>query len=119
MDFINRVGVISLTLTAVIAISAYLFHSFDASIAVLAGGLIVIANFRLSTRNLNAVMNPDTDAAFGKGVVLVSYLTRFMLLGTVIYFAIASGIHPLFFVLGLSSVVGAIFFSYSSFRSAA
>jgi hypothetical protein len=115
----KRIGVISLALTAILTVCAYLLHSLDASVAVLAGGLIVFANFRLSTRNLNAIMNPGIDPAFGKGIALVSYFARFTLLGAVIYLVIASGIKPLFFILGLSSVVGAIFFSYSNFRSAA
>lgn len=119
MNLTKQIGVKSLAFTAILAVCSYLLHSLDASIAVLTGGLIVFANFRLSSRSLDAIMNPGIDHAVGKGLALVSYFVRFILLGAVIYFAIASGIKPLFFILGLSSVVGAMFISYRDFRSAA
>lgn len=118
MDLTNQISVRSLILTAIFAVCAYTFHSLDASAAVLAGGLIVFANFRLSSKNLNAIMNPGINPAIGKGLALVSYIVRFALLGTAIYMVITSGIDPVFFILGLSSVVGAIFISFRELRSA-
>jgi len=116
MDFAGRIGLRSIIFALSLAAVAYAVHSVNASIAVVTGGLVAFVNFRLSSKTLKKILDPEMNPAIVKGISLVTFLVRYLMLSIVLYFAIISGINPLFFLVGLSSIVGGAFLSYSDLK---
>ncbi len=108
----------SIFITAVLATAAGVIYSTDAAVAVSAGGVIAAANFRLFFKQLHAAFNPDANTNAGKKSVIISAFLRYAMIGVVALIVIKAGIPPIFFLLGLSAVVAAIFFSYKSLKEA-
>jgi len=116
LDFAGRIGLRSILFTLTFAIIAFASHSLNASIAVVTGGLLAFINFRLSSKTLKKIINPEINPAVVKGMSFVTFLFRYLMLSVVLYIAIKSGINPFFFLIGLSSVVGAAFLSYNDLK---
>lgn len=85
-------------------------------VAVIAGGVVAAVNFRLSSRLLGKIIIPGMEPDAGKAMAIVSFMFRYILLGFVLYAVIRSGINPVFFIIGLSAVVGAVFVSMAGMR---
>ncbi len=101
-------------ITAILAAVAGIFYSSEASTAVIAGGLIALVNFILSSRALKRIITPRAEPSSAKRLAFISYITRYAALVAVLYIAIKSGVPPIFFLVGLSAVAGAIFLSYKN-----
>jgi len=117
MDLTSEITVKAVILCAVTAIFAGMFHSTEAMAAVAAGGLIALANFRLSSKMLKQIIGREMDAEMGRGLALFSYVFRFVLLGTVLLIAVKSGVNPGFLIAGLSAVTAAVLISAVNIRS--
>lgn len=111
MDFANSIALRSLFLTAALYLISALFYSSDAAVSLLAGGLVAVVNFRLSSKVLKMIVVPHADPVFGKAVAVFSFTLRYLMLGVVIYYIISSGISAVFFIIGLSVVIASIFSS--------
>ncbi len=97
--------------TAFFAVAAGALYGKEAVVAVLAGGLVASANFRLSSGILRQIVAPGVNPSLGKAVGIFSFLFRYLLLGVVLLVAIRGGISPVFFIIGLSTLVVAVFAS--------
>lgn len=116
MELARKILVKGAIITVTIALLAKILVSTDAAVAVLAGGLLAIVNFRLSSKLLSRAVSPDVDPNTGKATVVAAFLFRYVLLGVVLLTAIRRGIDPFFLLIGLSAVVGAIFLSYRDLK---
>jgi len=116
MEFDKKLSITAFTITALMAVVTYLFSSTGSSVALLAGGLIALANFRLSADSLKKIFAPALDAEASKGLAIIAFIFRYSILGAILLFSIKSGLDPVFFLIGLSSVVGAIFISFNSLK---
>jgi len=117
MDLTSGITVKAVVLCTVTAIFAGMFHSTEAMSAVAAGGLIALANFRLSSKMLKQIIGRGVDVEMGRGLALFSYVFRFVLLGTVLLIAVKSGVNPGFLIAGLSAVTAAVLISAVNIRS--
>lgn len=99
----------SLIITAVLAGAALLFHSRGAAVAVLAGGAVAVANFRLGARVLKRIIVPGMAPAAGQSAGVLSFFVRYALLAAVLTVILRAGVQPVGFIAGLSAVVAAVF----------
>lgn len=103
-------------ITAIMAVLVAMFYSDGAPMAVIAGGALATLNFRLSANFLKKVFSVGVSPATGKAIVLSAFFLRYIMLGAIIYLLIRAGISPVFFIVGLSAVVGSIFLSYGDLK---
>ncbi|MBI5178216.1 MAG: ATP synthase subunit I [Nitrospinae bacterium] len=111
MELARTIVVKSFLVTALVAAACGALIGRQAAVAVLAGGLVATANFHLSSGILRRIIVPGVDPDAGRAMGMVSFLFRYLLLGTVLLIAIRSGIQPVYFIIGLSAVVAAVFAS--------
>ncbi len=117
VDLTSGITVKTVIVCAVTAVLAGLFHSTEAMAAVAAGGLIALANFRLSSKMLKQIIGHGMDAEMGRGFAIFSYVFRFAMLGTVLLVVVKSGVNPSFLIAGLSAVTAAVLISAMNIRS--
>lgn len=106
----------ALVITAVLAACAVILYSKAHALAVMVGGLVAVANFRLGAQVLKRIVVPGMNPAAGRGAGIVSFLVRYAILAVELYVIINLGIEPVAFLVGLSVVVAAVF--ASAFTSA-
>lgn len=111
MEADKTITVKSLVITGVLAVVAGLFFSPDAAVAVLAGGLVAVANFRLGARVLKRIAVPGMAPDAGRAAGVFSFFTRYALLGVVLAVIVRAGVQPAWLILGLSAVVAGVFAS--------
>lgn len=105
-----------MALTAFLAIFAWAFHSTEAVVAVIAGGVIALVNFLIFSSILKKLFFPERDPLLTKGLAYVSFIIRYAVLGFILLVVIKSGIQPVFLLIGLSAVTLAVFFSYKEIK---
>ena len=88
----------------VLVLLSLFWQSPPVTYGVLAGGMLVIINYRWLGRSLLAVLNdPQLDSAKG---FKRNYLLRLVVISSAIYLLLVrGGVHPLALVVGLSVVV--------------
>ena len=93
-------------LAVLVALSLF-WQSSSVTLGVLAGGVLVIANYRWSGRSLSRVMNqPQAGAEKGIKGFKLNYLLRLIFVACAIYLLLVrGGVHPLALAVGLSVVV--------------
>lgn len=116
MDFSGVIAVRAFAITLIVALCSALFYSTGAAVSVLAGGLVVVANFRLMARFLKRIIEPGVDPSAGKAFGIISFVLRYALLGVVLLLIIKSISSPVFFIIGLSSVVAAVFTTHGELK---
>lgn len=88
----------------VLVVLSLFWRSFSVTMGVLAGGVLVIINYRWLSRSLLRVLG-DPNAASEKGFKR-NYLFRLLFIACAIYLLLVrGGVHPLALVIGLSVVV--------------
>jgi hypothetical protein len=79
-------------------------HTFTSGI--IAGGLLVIANFHIFQKTIRQVFMAEGSGKARKAPVIAKYYLRLSAMGLLIYFFIAEEwVHPVGFAVGLSIVV--------------
>jgi len=116
MNLPKRIERKGLMITVVMAVLTALFYSNAESLAIIAGGGLAILNFRLSSNFLKKVISPGVSPTVGKVLAIFAFFLRYIMLGVIIYLLIHAGISPVFFIIGLSAVVGSIFLSYGDLK---
>jgi len=116
MELARTIMLKSFFVIAFLVVFAGVVYGRGAAVAVLAGGLVAVANFRLSSGILRQIVVPGVNPDSGKAMGIFSFLLRYLLLGIVLLTAIRGGISPVFFIIGLSAVVVAIFASTGALR---
>ncbi len=101
----------ALFITALLAASAAVFYTKAYALAVVVGGLVAVANFRLGAQVLKRIVVPGVKPADGKGAGILSFFVRYAILAAELYVIIRLGIEPVAFLVGLSVVVVAVFAS--------
>ncbi len=101
----------ALVITALLAAAAAVFYTKAHALAVVVGGLVAVANFRLGARILKRIVVPGVSSADGRNAGIVSFLARYAILAAELYVIISLGIEPVAFLVGLSVVVAAVFVS--------
>ena len=88
--------------------------------AAILGGLVTIINFDVLQRHILHAFPASGAVKVKKGVVMVKFFLRLLILGVVIFFLIGSGwVNPIGLAVGLSTVVFSIisFGIYSALKS--
>lgn len=119
MDFSGLIALRAFAITLFTALFAVLFYSLDAAVSILAGGLVAVANFRLMARFLKRAIVPGVDPGRGQVLGVASFLLRYLLLGVVLLVVIRQVASPVFFIIGLTAVVAAVFASYKELKEVA
>lgn len=101
----------ALVITALLAASAAVFYTKAHALAVVVGGLVAVANFRLGAKVLKRIVVPGMASDVGKNAGIVSFLARYAILCAELFVIISLGIEPVAFLVGLSVVVAAVFAS--------
>ncbi len=101
----------ALVITAMAAFGAAILYTNAHALAVVVGGLVAVANFRLGAKVLKRIVVPGVDPDAGKGAGIVSFLVRYAVLAAELFVIIRLGIEPVAFLVGLSVVVVAVFVS--------
>lgn len=112
------IAIRAFAITLMAALVSALFYSTGAAVSVLAGGLVAVANFRLMARFLKRAIIPGVDPAAGKAFGVASFILRYALLGIVLLLIIRSIASPVFFIIGLTSVVAAVFTTHRELKRA-
>lgn len=112
------IAVRAFAITVITVLVSALFYSTGEAVSVLAGGLVAVANFRLMARFLKQAVMPGIDPEAGRAMGLVSFLVRYALLGAILLVIIRSIASPVFFIIGLTSVVAAIFTTHGELKRA-
>ena len=116
MDFSGVIAVRAFVITLVTALISALFYSTGAAVSVLAGGLVAVANFRLMARFLKRIIIPGVDPSAGQAFGVASFVLRYALLGIVLLLIIRSIASPVFFIIGLTSIVAAVFTTHKELK---
>lgn len=116
MDVSGVIAVRAFAITILTALVSAFFHSTGAAVSVLAGGLVAVANFRLMARFLKRVIEPGVDPSAGQAFGVISFILRYALLGVVLLVIIKSIASPVFFIIGLTSVVAAVFTTHGELK---
>ncbi|GMT43014.1 MAG: hypothetical protein IEMM0002_1425 [bacterium] len=103
-------------ITALAAASAAFAYSGSEASAVVSGGGLAILNFMMSSKFLKKVIVPGVEPSFGKALSMSMFGLRYVMTGVVIYLLIRAGTNPVFFIIGLSAIVGAIILSYKNLK---
>lgn len=106
----------ALVITGLLAASAAVFYTKAHAVAVVVGGLVAVANFRLGAQVLKRIVVPGMKPAAGQGAGIVSFLVRYAILAAELYVIINLGIEPVAFLVGLSVVVAAVFASVPTLK---
>ncbi len=101
----------SLIITAMLAACAALLYGKGIALAVLAGGAVAVANFRLGARVLKRIVVPGMAPDAGKSAGILSFVIRWAIMAAVLLVIIRAGVQPVAFIVGLSAVVAAVFAS--------
>ena len=118
MDISGVIAIRAFAITVITALVSAFFHTKGAAVSVLAGGLVAVANFRLMARFLKHAIMPGIDPEAGRALGFVSFLVRYALLGAILLVIIRSIASPVFFIIGLTSVVAAIFTTHGELKRA-
>lgn len=101
----------ALVITAMLAFCAAIFYTNAHALAVVVGGLVAVANFRLGAQVLKRIVIPGVAPDAGKSAGIFSFLMRYAILAAELFVIIRLGIEPVAFLVGLSVVVAAVFAS--------
>ncbi|MFV0438084.1 MAG: ATP synthase subunit I [Desulfopila sp.] len=119
---LQKMQLICIVYLAVLTAGSWWLFSWTVSWSILVGGIIAIASFTASGRDLNRLL--DTVAAspdrsekmartrFGKSGFLLRFWMRFIVIGAVVLLLIRySAINTIGLILGLSTIVFAVTFT--------
>lgn len=109
MEIDRIITVKALVITALLAVCAAIFYSNAHAVAVVVGGLVAVANFRLGAKVLKRIVIPGVDPDAGKAAGVISFVGRYAILAAELFVIIRLGIEPVAFLVGLSVVVVAVF----------
>ncbi|MFQ5432513.1 MAG: ATP synthase subunit I [Nitrospinota bacterium] len=112
MDLSSIIAIRAFTITLFTALITGILYSAPDAVSVLAGGLLAVTNFRLMARFLKRTIVPGLEPARGRALGMTSFFLRYALLGAVLLVVIRLISSPVFFIIGLTSVVAAVFASY-------
>jgi len=118
LDISGVIAKRAFAITLVTALVSAFFYSTGEAVSVLAGGLVAVANFRLMARFLKRTIAPGLDPGAGRALGFASFLVRYALLGAVLLLIIRSIASPVFFIIGLTSVVAAVFTTHNELKRA-
>ncbi len=116
MEIDRIITIRALVITALLAAGAAVFYTKAHALAVVIGGVVAVANFRLGAKVLKRIIVPGVNPADGKSAGIVSFLARYAILAAELYVIISLGIEPVAFLAGLSVVVAAVFASVPALR---
>ncbi len=111
MEIDRTITIKALVITALLSASAAVFYSKAHALAVVVGGLVAVANFRLGAKVLKRIVVPGMSSDTGRNAGILSFLVRYAILAVELYVIIGLGIEPVAFLVGLSVVVAAVFVS--------
>lgn len=107
----RTITVNALVITALLTACAAIFYTNAHALAVVVGGLVAVANFRLGAQVLKRIVIPGVAPAAGQSAGIISFLVRYAVLAVELFVIIRLGIEPVAFLVGLSVVVAAVFVS--------
>lgn len=112
MDFSRLIALRAFAITLFTALFTAILYSTPEAVSVLAGGFVAVANFRLMARFLKRTIVPGLEPERGRVLGMTSFFLRYALLGAVLLIVIRLISSPVFFIIGLTAIVAAIFASY-------